>query len=162
MPAPRPCGAAQRTRAAARRKRGPPPGLAPSVAVAKELMVVDGKFASRPRVPLWRRGATDGATPPTLRRAGGHLFGDGGRYVAIGFAAGGADAAGAIPKLPANLFLLKNAALLGSGLREWQVKDRKGAAAMGDEVVRLWHALPPLGEVRACGTTGASAPPPRS
>ena len=41
-----------------------------------------------------------------------------GRYVVIGFASGGADAAGAIPQLPANLFLLKNvsAATVGLGL----------------------------------------------
>lgn len=64
----------------------------------------------------------------------------GGRYVSLGFASGGSDAVGAIPRLPANLFLLKNAQLLGSGLREFQVHDPMAAAAMNAEIVELWHS----------------------
>ena len=57
----------------------------------------------------------------------------GGRYVVIGFAAG------EIPKLPANLFLLKNAQLVGSGLGPASALNPSLKKSMQDELMTMFY-----------------------
>ena len=56
-----------------------------------------------------------------------------GRYLIVGFAAGD------IPKVPANLLLLRNAQLVGSAYGEWAArpKNRPAQYAMNQEIIQL-------------------------
>ncbi|HUD92699.1 NADPH:quinone oxidoreductase family protein [Sphingobium sp.] len=67
----------------------------------------------------------------------------GGRHVVIGFVAG------PIPRLPANLPLLKGAALLGADIRQFYLKEAEAAAA-NDRQIRSWcdeGLQPPVGRL---------------
>lgn len=68
----------------------------------------------------------------------------GGRHIVIGFASGDC-----IPRLPANLPLLKGAALLGADIRQFYIKEPAKAQA-NDEQIALWCAEglhPPVGSL---------------
>lgn len=56
-----------------------------------------------------------------------------GRYVVVGFAAG------EIPKIPANLFLLKEATLIGSAMREHQINDPTGFRKDREVLAKLFR-----------------------
>ena len=47
----------------------------------------------------------------------------GGRYLVVGFAAGGTDPASAIPKMPLNLALLSERKILGVFWGAWKMRD---------------------------------------
>lgn len=68
----------------------------------------------------------------------------GGRHIVIGFAGGDG-----IPRLPANLPLLKGAALMGADIRQFSIKEPEKAAA-NDAQIALWCAdglHPPVGSL---------------
>lgn len=67
-----------------------------------------------------------------------------GRHLVIGFAAGG------IPRLPANIVLLKGAAILGVDLRQFGIHEPAAFREISDEVSRLvaaGKARPPIARV---------------
>ena len=68
----------------------------------------------------------------------------GGRHVVVGFAAG------SIPKLPANIVLLKGASVIGVDLRQFGIHEPEAFRAIADELDRLLEggiARPPIAQV---------------
>lgn len=79
----------------------------------------------------------DTFTEPCVRN-----LAEGGRYLVVGFAAGD------IPKVPANLLLLRNAQLVGSAFGEWAALHPAESHEMNREIVRqavsgeISHSIP--------------------